>query len=237
MNTSAYLVVTVGISEAGHWQCTECPTAADTAQNRHGQFTGNADLVMDVCIASIHTFTHRDRQFIGNADLQFVMDVCITSMHTFTHTDSSQATLPYSLSWMCVSQAYIHSHTQAQFTGNADLQFIMDVCVTSIHTFTCTDTGSSQATLPYSLSWMCVSQAYMHSHTQTQFTSNADLQFIMDGCITSTHTCTDTNNSLSILIYNLWMYEYLAHSVYPQHCYILTPIFSMLLRIHPNIFS
>ena len=185
MNTSAYLVVTVGISEAGHWQCTECPTAAGTAQNRHGQFTGNAD----------------------------------------------------SQSWMCVSQAYIHSHTQAQFTGNADLQFIMDVCVTSIHTFTCTDTGSSQATLPYSLSWMCVSQAYMHSHTQTQFTSNADLQFIMDGCITSTHTCTDTNNSLSILIYNLWMYEYLAHSVYPQHCYILTPIFSMLLRIHPNIFS
>ena len=133
------------------------------------------------------------------------------------------------------------AHPQAQFTGNADLQFIMDVCVTSIHTFTCTDTGSSQATLPYSSSWMCVSQAYMYSHTQTQFTSNADLQFIMDGCITSTHTftqtSTDTDNSLSILIYNLWMYEYLAHSIYPQRCYILTPIFLMLLCTHPNIFS
>ena len=175
------------------------------------------------CVYHKHAYIHTHRQFIGNAALQFVMDVCITSTHTFTHTGTvyRQCWLTVYHGCVCHKHTYIHMHRHRQFTGNTALQFIMDVCITSIHAFTHTDTVHKQCRLTDYHGWMYHKHTYMHRHQQ--FTVNTDLQ-LMDVWVFSTFCLPPTLLHTYPNIFNV-----VTHS--PQY-FQLT-----LLHTHPNIFS
>ena len=120
--------------------------------------------------------------------------------------------LTYCLSWMCVSQACIHSHTQTVHRQRC--LTVCHGCVYHKHTYIHTHRHSLQAMLTYSLSWMCVSQAYIHSHAQTQAVHRQHCLTVHHGCVYHKHTCIHTHrhSSQAMQTYRLsWMDVSQAH--------------------------